>query len=355
MKTKKDVAEKHNENELLNRALENEGGFFDVDDNFYDAKQIKNYQYLLCNTEEERDGLSNVIDLWDSMPKYISKRMAYKESSAIIERFFFYCGKRYRIRVTPALIGCGNVLSVFYPGATEELIEDVLKKIATNQRSGFFNEKTYTSGVVFSIYMIREELRKRGHARSTTEVVHSLMVLSKSNIEIESDDGTMFGSSSYLPVLFTVSKKQWQEDPNSKWIAYFHPMVTKNIDSLQYRQYDYGLLMKYDNQLSRWVYKLLSSTFLNASIIVPYKVRFSSIKRDSGLLDQERVRDAIKRLEMCFDVLLKSKVLASIEREEVIGLRKKILDVLYVLNPHPSFVGKVKAANKRKMMQRDMF
>jgi hypothetical protein len=32
--------------------------------------QLSLFQSFLCNTDEERDHLSNTVELWDSVPKY---------------------------------------------------------------------------------------------------------------------------------------------------------------------------------------------------------------------------------------------------------------------------------------------
>jgi hypothetical protein len=46
-----------------------------TEDHFRNA-QLDLFQSFLCNTEDERDRLSNTIDLWDSLPKYAVSRQA---------------------------------------------------------------------------------------------------------------------------------------------------------------------------------------------------------------------------------------------------------------------------------------
>ena len=36
----------------------------------FGSNQINLFQDLLCNTDEERDSLSNVFDLWDGIPRF---------------------------------------------------------------------------------------------------------------------------------------------------------------------------------------------------------------------------------------------------------------------------------------------
>jgi hypothetical protein len=94
-----------------------------------------------------------------------------------------------------------------------------------------------------------------------------------------------FAITSFLPSLATVSRARWQEDPDSRWVAHFHPLVTQSIDTISYRQYNYHLMMSHSTQLARWLHKILSHSYVNASYTVPYRTSLSSIRRDSGLLD----------------------------------------------------------------------
>lgn len=53
-------------------------------------------------------------------------------------------------------------------------------------------------------------------------------------------------------------------------MAHVHPLVTQSIDSLSYRQYNYHLMMSHSTQLARWLHKILSHSYVNASYTVPY-------------------------------------------------------------------------------------
>ena len=45
-----------------------------VDSQAFQSPQIDIFQTFLCNTNSERDHLSNTIELWDSLPKYSISR-----------------------------------------------------------------------------------------------------------------------------------------------------------------------------------------------------------------------------------------------------------------------------------------
>ena len=40
----------------------------------FSNRQMDLFRGLLCNTDAERDSLSNVFDLWDSIPRYVVSR-----------------------------------------------------------------------------------------------------------------------------------------------------------------------------------------------------------------------------------------------------------------------------------------
>lgn len=324
--------------------------------NAYKSVQLDLFQSFLCNTPEEHDKLSNTIELWDNIPKYSLSQQAMNKlrtKEGLLERLkkkFKYKDEHYEIRVTAAIVDTDDGSEkAYYPSANEELVEDALRKIAAEQQKGFFDKPDFKSGVVFSLHMLRNELKKRGHTRSYQEIVKSLKILSGSLIEILLPGGKGFATTNYLPSLAAVSRQKLQDDPSAKWVAHFHPLVTQSIDTLSFRQYNYHQMMSHSTQLARWMHKRLSHNYTNASYVTPYKIWISSIRRDSGLLEYKRPNDMVRKFEEALNELIENSVLYSFERnEEKRGERNKILDIKYSLSPHSNFVKDVKAANKRQ-------
>ena len=126
------------------------------------------------------------------------------------------------------------------------------------------------------------------------------------------------------------------------------PVVTGSIDNVTYRQFNYHLMMSHSTQLARWLHKQLVLKYTFASITSPFEIRYSTIKRDSGLLDAyARVRDAICAVEEAFAELKTRAVLLSCTRKDVTGPRNKLLDATFKLLPSSDFVHDTKAGSKR--------
>jgi hypothetical protein len=322
--------------------------------------QLSLFQSFLCNTDEERDHLSNTVELWDSIPKYTVSQQAMNKMRTQdgflprLEKQFVYRDRPYQAKISAAIVEAeGGQDKAFYPSANEELIEDALRKIAAEQYKGFFDRPAFKSGVMFSVNMLKQELKKRGHTRSYQEIVRSLHILAGSSIEISLPNGKGFAKTNYLPMLAAVSRAKLSEDPGAKWVAHFHPLVTESIDKLSYRQYNYHLMMSHSSQLARWLHKRLSHNYVNASTMTPYQIMLSSIRRDSGLLEYKRTNDIVRKLEEVLQELIVQQVLILFQKNETRGQRNKILDIKYSFVPHPDFIKDVKASNRRQREGRD--
>jgi len=331
-------------------------------DGDFNGKQLDLFRAFLCNNEDERDRLSNTLDLWDSVPRYsVSRQAMDKERKArgfldLLVINFNYRGASLQATIQPARVAHskGSPTKDYYPSANEELIEDALRKIAAEQSHGYFDKRNFRSGVVFTLHMLREELKKRGHTRSYQQIVLSLNILAGSIIEIRAANGKNgegFAKSAYFPSLTAVSRSRLNDDPDAKWIVQFHPLVTQAIDALTYRQFNYAQMMAHTTQLARWLHKQLSLKFTFASMVTSFEMRFSTIKRDSALLNNyKQTRQAVVMLDAAFDELKKGGVLLQIKKNEIRSARAKLEDVVYTLMPSLNFVAQMKASNKRQLL-----
>lgn len=337
------------------------GGVMPPSESDFKGVQLDLFQTFLCNTDEERDRLSNTFDLWDSVPRYSISRQymdKMRKSDAFPQLLsvpFNYRARSFEATIQPAWIPNedGEIIG-YYPSANEELVEDALRKIAADQNYGYFDKPNYRSGVVFSLHLLREELKKRGHTRSYQQISLSLKILARSTIEISGKDGVggeAFSINAYFSGLSAVSRNKLKDDPSAKWVVQFHPLVTQAIDAVTYRQYNYAQMMNHRSQLARWLHKQLSLKFTFASLATTFEMRFSTIKRDSALLEgYKQQRQAIAALDSAFEELRASGLLLGIQKSEVRGARAKLEDVVYILSASIKFAAEMKAANKRQSL-----
>lgn len=341
-------------------------------------RQLDIFREFLCNNPAERDKLSNTIELWDSIPRYsvsrrqqaeIRKRPENKGTLPIHTLQFKYRGEPFTVKIRPAMIeevktdknkkvirdehGDAVVETVtYYPSGREELIEEALRKIATRQSYGFIRkEPKAASGVTFSLNELCQELSSRGHALSYHEVVQGLNIMRYSSIDIFRTDDETTGrvSSNYLPVLVSISKRQIENDPSSRWIVHFHPFITQGIEALAYRQFNYDKMMSLTTQLCRWIHKYLCIKFTQASLTLPpFELHYKTIKRDSGLLNCSRERDNWCEVANAMRELEEKGVLSSWRESKTVGPRGKVEGIVYYLTPSMAFISEQKAANKRK-------
>lgn len=306
--------------------------------------------------------LSNTIELWDAIPKYaVSARAQNKMRNAdgrlpVYEQSFVYTAryngqrveKSCRVEVYPTPVKTENGHVDFYPSADEELVEEVIKKIFADQQCGIHDSDNTESWVRFSLQMIRKELQARGKTRSLDEIKRSIEILSTSVIRLyEQGDNTPVYTNPILTDVTRVNRQQYLKDGSFTWIAKLPALISKSVNELTYRQFNYGALMSLTTQLARWLHKRLSHNYTNASHLDSYDILFSSIQRDSGLLIYERTRDNLKALETAFDELVNQNVLISWERLEERRVGRGIADVCYSLQAHSNFIRDVKAANAR--------
>jgi hypothetical protein len=319
----------------------------------FKSMQTDLFQEFLINNEAEKQPLSNTIELWDCLPKYSvsqveQNKIRTKEGLLPLQRKdVTFKGYAYSIFISPALLADEDGRA-YYPSANEELIEDALRKIATLQNQCFFDERESHCGVTFTLHQLRTELKKQGHSRSYQEVIKSLYILAGADIEIRTKNGQGVSVEKFMS-LAGFSRSARLDNPDSKWVAYFHSLVRRAMSSVEYRQYNYQQMMHLETHLARWLYKRLAHYWTNAGTLSPIMLSFAEIRQESGMLERSRANDAVKELEAIFNVFLDISVFLSIKSiDEVRGARNKIIDIVYEAYPHRDFIKSVKAANKRQ-------
>lgn len=299
--------------------------------------------------------VSNTIEIWEAIPKYFLstaqvEKLRTPEGFARSKKWEFdYNGSQCTIKIQPAEIEQedGTIQAVF-PGATEELVEEALKKIFSDQQNGIHDPRKTESWVKFSLRMIQSELAARNKTRDINQIKSAIDVMSSCILTLNSD-GNEIWKGAILQDLITVGREEYLADSDAKHIARFPIFVSRAVNSVQYRQFNYDLLMKCKEQLSRWIYKKLINKFIQAGPTTTYHILFSRIE-ESGLLQQAT---ASRNRQKVISALNELKARGVILKYEAIPKKqgRTIVDVKYIIIPSPTFISEQKAANKRKNIQ----
>jgi len=313
--------------------------------------------------------LSNTIELWDAIPKYAVNERAQgqirdeKGHLPVSTQEFLY---RPTVRGLPKEITCKLTIqpasiknadgsyTQYYPSNDEELLEEVLKKFFTDQNLGQHRANGSESWVRFTLGMVQQELKQRGKSRSLDEIKRSLEILSKAVLTVEFDSQQHVTSAKRLvytnPILSEVTgvtRLDYLQDPKAMWLAKLPSLISKSVNELSYRQFNYGTLMSLSSQLARWFHKRLSHQYTQASITDPYHIKYSSIRRDSGLLHHSRQSVHIKQIDAALNELIDKSVLLSFKKD----VRKKgraVTEIVYTMLPTSTFQEEIKTANARQ-------
>ena len=323
------------------------------------AKQQPPQLSLFQTFLPEADKYSNSIEFYDAVPKYFTNKRQMAEMREgpkgreiylpTLEREFRHQDVTYRLEINPARVrDSDGIMREYYPSEQEEIVEEALRKIACDRLNGLYLGDS--AGVQFTMYELRKELLKRGHAMSHTQLQRSLLICRGTGLHIEKTSGEkkVMMTSSIFPTVMISNRQDWIADPKkSRCYVQFNPLVTVSIEALTYRQFDYETLMSYTHQLSRWFHKRLYHNFVNAGMLNSYNILLSTVKRDSGLLNNNRTNKDILYLERTFDELKDRNIIYGFQKEVRRGKQNRIDDVLYTLMPSMDFVSEMKKANKR--------
>ncbi len=319
--------------------------------------QMDLFSEFLANDESE---FSNTVDLWERIPKYFLSPQEQKKlrtSEGLAQSYtqdYVLRGKNgeplpYKVKIQPALIEQSDGTDkAYFPARTEELIEEVLKKIFTEQNLGIHDTKNTESWVKFSYSMIKRELEQRGCSRNHPEIKHSLEIMSKCILTVYEGDEEIY-TGSILQDYCSVDRRRFLDDPKAYHVARLSVFISHAINTLQFRQYNYKRLMDCKEQLSRWLLKRLINRFTYASLMTSHHFMFSTIKAESGLLRAKREIDNRSKVLTALDELKEKGAISSYEIEEKREGRK-IADVKYTVTPTHEFSTEQKVANKREKL-----
>lgn len=315
----------------------------------FNSKQITVYQFIMANTDVEKLRLSNTIKLWDCIPKYFldKKKQSQLRKDGIlptIEKDFKFEKNWFKVTLRPARLTVDGKDMEFFPSDREFVVELALRKLALTPGSGFWEPNR--SGVQFTLYKLREELKSHGHTYSYAELKQALYILDRVTVELESFDGKMLSNTSPIKELAAVSNKDISKDAKAQWYVEFSSFVTKAIETGSYRQHDYAMVMRHRrNPIARYMNIRMTQVFRQAAPYKSYTVNLLGIERDSGLLGNKRMKDNAAKFCRALDVLKEDGVLSTWMVKKEVRDGTKLLNVFYDLFPTQEYSDEVKRSH----------
>jgi len=321
------------------------------------TKQVKSLQFDLFKqfVTNDQSTVSNTVEIWEKIPKYfftpkqIESLRPEKGQPDPYKWSYKEGGNEFTVFYQAALIEEKGAFKAYFPSVTEELVEEALKKILTEQNQGIHDAAKHETWVRFSLSMIHSELKARGRERNRNQIKHAIKVMSRTIITLYKGKKEVW-SGSILQDLVTVDREEYIDDSAAYHIARLPLFVSQAINRLETRQFNYKRLMSCNNQLSRWIYKRLINRFRQADFTNSYHFMYSDLKQ-SGLLQQSAERSNRTKVIAALSELINQSVVIKYEKDD----RKEgrsIIDTKYTLYPTKDFIAEQKAANKQNKNSR---
>ena len=313
---------------------------------------------------------SNTIEFYDSIPKYAittAKQNRLRDDRGNLKPQKVHFVYRPTLKpedgseIIPREIPCVMTISPaqieesdgsykhYFPSTDEELVEEVLRKMLAEQQYGLHLVEKRETFVRYIVYFIGAELKRRSKTRSHGQIQKAIKILNETKYHIQAEglpNGFEF-KGSILPEIITKTRSDFMNDPKSPSIARFSALVSHGINKLYFRQYNWVRLMDLKSELARWLFKRMAHQYTNASMTVPFHITYSEIDRDSGYMDKTRQTRNFAAVDKAWTELHQSNVIMSVERRETVEGRK-VLDILYIIRPHPDFKDEIVKANQKR-------
>lgn len=305
-------------------------------------------QLSLFDTPDNRQ--SNYTALFDLAPRYLPRTERKKETAFLdgVYREFTFDGEQYALSITPARIRdqATGIEKDKLPGEREQLVEDVIRKLASESLQLGSQDEVITNFTVHAIFL---ELKKHRHTFNKAEIKEALQVLHRSVIEITKvtkkgeRKQKAIVSASVFPALYMRDV----DDPTSKAQVQLNPFLAQAIKSLAFEQVDYEWMMQIKGQMTRWLFKNMSLMFAaNSTAHDVMEIKASDIANNHGS-EWSRWRDALAQVQKSVNQLMSVNVIDDIAVREVMQGNKKV-DVVYTLRFSQKFLRDRMMAKKKR-------
>jgi hypothetical protein len=306
---------------------------------------------------QQTKNLTYTMALWGSAPRFqVYTSPADREAGKYlktVERDFMFGNRMYHLTVAPARLKRGKSEIEEYPGEREQLIEEVIYKLATQPgRLSIVGDKGV--GLTFSLWELRQELNRTGHSLSSNEIKEALIILQSSTIEISrryddpDDTGGEIRDTLRTATFTALSFRERSNEKNSQTMVQFNPYVANAVMALDFSLIDYEMCMRLRGLPARLLFRRLTNNvvyFGNDSGVQIF--RASEIIRDCGISECKRKRDTLRKITDAVTALKTVGVIDGFTMDDVyVGQAKD--DIIFTIHLSDSFMAQTGYALKRR-------
>ena len=161
------------------------------------------------------------------------------------------------------------------------------------------------AGCYFTLGELQRELANNGHTFSKNELKESLFVGNKSTVECWTADGEKVLSGPLFSTAGLSSLSDFRKQGSgAKCYMRFNYLVTRSIEVLTFRQFNYELAMELKSSLARYLLKRLSYNWRQVSHYHTYNIKLTTVLRDSGRQLQAKIQNSRRTVEAAFQELV---------------------------------------------------
>ncbi len=314
-------------------------------------------------------GNSRSLIYWDQVPwRVLSHKRGGDVPELIrLENVRISRDAEATVELRPAILADGkNKVRRVYPGAREEMVEMVLRRMAVQRLAHCSAEDAgeVTQGKLVSLcttlYAVQQELEQRGHALSRPQIKEAMKVMHLCNVSVECSDAFFQAGSSgaILGAMTYAGPKAPEDDGRLRYSVVFHPLISAAILSEKYFPMNYERWMQLQRPLARWMANLLNVRYRYAekdpSESCSFKLTLRRVLNDSGIKAEPRMRDNIDRVREAIDELRRVGYLTPMQRTQDTERatyartpgRRAVEDMEWQLQASRTFASEIIAGNR---------
>lgn len=327
-----------------------------------DSEALRLFQSFLCNSSTQRQGLSNVIMLWELVPKYRAEFFnklpqsqlppSYTQKFKISDQEFsltIFSGT-YRLQ-KPAEDGTTHRRK--YPGIHEQAVEQGLIHLACEQAEAEDVDGKTEYSIKFTIRDLRRVMQSMGRTMSHYQIRESLEVLRSTLITI-TRPGDKVTKERPRPILLTADRdynEAMVKNATDHWEIRLHPVVSGAIRNATYRQYPLEETKGFP-PFAAYLIRQMHYAAPNISMAHPFTFELKKLQESTPGLNHKQFRGSIKALERELERMKDKGLLTEYEIEQVFPSKPKMgrptpIDAVVTLYPADKWIQNVKRGSRR--------